>query len=48
MGGVRFVPLIGAAGWEDEAGHKPAKEDIEASLSELMGNRVNNLPALNM
>ena len=36
MGGVRFVPLIGAAGWENEAGHKPAKEDIEASLPELI------------
>lgn len=36
MGGVRFVPLIGAAGWEDEAGHTPAKEDIEASLPELI------------
>ena len=36
MGGVRFVPLIGAAGWEDETEHKPAKEDIEASLPELI------------
>ncbi|MEN8133668.1 MAG: protein-L-isoaspartate(D-aspartate) O-methyltransferase, partial [Pseudomonadota bacterium] len=36
MGGVRFVPLIGAAGWEDEAGYQPAKEDIEASLPELI------------
>ncbi len=36
MGGVRFVPLIGAAGWEDEAGHKPAKENIVASLPELI------------
>jgi protein-L-isoaspartate(D-aspartate) O-methyltransferase len=36
MGGVRFVPLIGAAGWEDETGYKPAKEDIEASLPELI------------
>ena len=36
MGGVRFVPLIGAAGWEDEVGHKPAKEDIQANLSELI------------
>jgi protein-L-isoaspartate(D-aspartate) O-methyltransferase len=36
MGGVRFVPLIGAAGWEDEAGHKHAKEDIKASLPELI------------
>ncbi len=36
MGGVRFVPLIGAAGWEEEVGHKPAKEDIEASLPELI------------
>ncbi|MCW5785687.1 MAG: protein-L-isoaspartate(D-aspartate) O-methyltransferase, partial [Nitrospirales bacterium] len=37
MGGVRFVPLIGAAGWEDEAGQTPAREDIEASLPELIG-----------
>jgi len=36
MGGVRFVPLIGAAGWKDEAGHTPAKEDIKASLPELI------------
>ena len=36
MGGVRFVPLIGAAGWEEEAGYQPAKEDIEASLPELI------------
>ena len=36
MGGVRFVPLIGAASWEDEAGPKPSMEDIEASLPELI------------
>ncbi len=36
MGGVRFVPLIGAAGWEGEIKHKPAKEAIEASLPELI------------
>ena len=36
MGGVRFVPLIGAAGWEDKAGQKHAKEDIEASLPKLV------------
>jgi protein-L-isoaspartate(D-aspartate) O-methyltransferase len=36
MGGVRFVPLIGAAGWEDEIKHKPTKEAIEASLPELI------------
>jgi len=36
MGGVRFVPLIGAAGWEEEAGYQPAREDIEASLPELI------------
>ena len=36
MGGVRFVPLIGAAGWKDEVGHTPAKVDIKASLPELI------------
>ncbi len=25
LGGVRFVPLVGAAGWEDEAGTTPAQ-----------------------
>ncbi len=36
LGGVRFVPLIGAAGWEDEVGGKPAKSRDEASLPELI------------
>jgi protein-L-isoaspartate(D-aspartate) O-methyltransferase len=36
LGGVRFVPLIGAAGWEDEAATKPAVEKPEASLPELI------------
>lgn len=36
LGGVRFVPLIGAAGWEEEAGHKPVKEDLVASLPDLI------------
>jgi protein-L-isoaspartate(D-aspartate) O-methyltransferase len=36
LGGVRFVPLIGAAGWEDETGGKPAVEKPEASLPELI------------
>jgi protein-L-isoaspartate(D-aspartate) O-methyltransferase len=26
LGGVRFVPLIGAAGWEDETGRIPARK----------------------
>jgi protein-L-isoaspartate(D-aspartate) O-methyltransferase len=36
MGGVRFVPLIGAAGWEDKAGYQPGKEELETSLPELI------------
>jgi len=34
--GVRFVPLIGAAGWEDETGVIPADEKTGASLPELI------------
>ena len=36
LGGVRFVPLIGAAGWEDEAGVIPAGEKARANLPELI------------
>ena len=36
LGSVRFVPLIGAAGWEDEKAIRPASEKSEASLSELI------------
>jgi protein-L-isoaspartate(D-aspartate) O-methyltransferase len=36
LGGVRFVPLIGAAGWEDETGRIPAKKTTGASLPELV------------
>jgi len=36
LGDVRFVPLIGAAGWEDETGVVPAGEKAEASLPELI------------
>ena len=36
LGSVRFVPLIGAAGWEDEAATKPAEKKAEASLPELI------------
>jgi protein-L-isoaspartate(D-aspartate) O-methyltransferase len=36
LGSVRFVPLIGAAGWEDEAATKPAEKQAEASLPELI------------
>jgi protein-L-isoaspartate(D-aspartate) O-methyltransferase len=38
LGGVRFVPLIGAAGWEDETAEKisePVKQ-VEATLPELI------------
>ena len=36
LGGVRFVPLIGAAGWEDETGRIPAEKTAGASLPELI------------
>ncbi len=36
LGGVRFVPLIGAAGWEGEAADIPAAKKAEASLPELI------------
>ena len=36
LGSVRFVPLIGAAGWEDETAIKPATEKAEATLPELI------------
>ena len=36
LGGVRFVPLIGAAGWEDETGRIPADKTTGASLPELI------------
>jgi len=36
LGDVRFVPLIGAAGWEDETAGKPAIEKPEATLPELI------------
>ena len=36
LGGVRFVPLIGAAGWEDESAAKPAIEQAEVTLPELI------------
>ena len=36
LGGVRFVPLIGAAGWEDETAAKPATGKPEVTLPELI------------
>jgi len=36
LGSVRFVPLIGAAGWQDETGTTPAGGKAEASLPELI------------
>ena len=36
LGDVRFVPLIGAAGWEDETGVKPSFEKPESNLPELI------------
>ena len=36
LGSVRFVPLIGAAGWEDKTTILPASEKTEASLPELI------------
>jgi protein-L-isoaspartate(D-aspartate) O-methyltransferase len=36
MGAVRFVPLIGAAGWEDKSAFKPASRETAVSLPELI------------
>lgn len=36
LGDVRFVPLIGAAGWEDETTDNVSTEKAEASLPELI------------
>lgn len=36
LGGVRFVPLIGAAGWDDEASGSAALKKNEPCLSELI------------
>ena len=36
LGGVRFVPLIGAAGWEEETAEIPATTKLELSLPELI------------
>ena len=36
LGGVRFVPLIGAAGWEDETGRIPAEKLSGSSLPQLI------------
>ncbi|MEZ5573839.1 MAG: protein-L-isoaspartate(D-aspartate) O-methyltransferase [Halioglobus sp.] len=36
LGSVRFVPLIGAAGWEDEAAEVVATKKTVATLSELI------------
>lgn len=36
LGGVRFVPLIGTAGWEDDVSGKPARSRDETSLPELI------------
>jgi protein-L-isoaspartate(D-aspartate) O-methyltransferase len=36
LGSVRFVPLIGAAGWEDEKAIRPVGKKTEESLSELI------------
>jgi len=36
LGGVRFVPLIGAAGWEDETGRMAATRKSGLSLPELI------------
>ena len=36
LGAVRFVPLIGAAGWEDETAETLATEQAEDSLPELI------------
>ncbi len=36
LGSVRFVPLIGAAGWEDEAASATTAKKTEVTLSELI------------
>jgi len=36
LGSVRFVPLIGAAGWEDESATLPTEKKDEISLPELI------------
>ena len=36
LGAVRFVPLIGAAGWEDEGAAKPSDGKVELTLPELI------------
>lgn len=36
LGSVRFVPLIGAAGWQDESATLPAGKQNEISLPELI------------
>ena len=36
LGGVRFVPLIGAAGWEDETASTPSIDKPEPTLPELI------------
>jgi protein-L-isoaspartate(D-aspartate) O-methyltransferase len=36
LGGVRFVPLIGAAGWEDDTGRRPAEKTTGSSLPQLV------------
>ena len=36
LGSVRFVPLIGAAGWEDEAAMRPSGKNVAVSLPELI------------
>jgi protein-L-isoaspartate(D-aspartate) O-methyltransferase len=36
LGDVRFVPLVGAAGWEDEAANLPAPGKTAPSLSQLV------------
>ena len=36
LGSVRFVPLIGAAGWQDETGGTPVSGKAGASLPELI------------
>ncbi len=36
LGAVRFVPLIGAAGWEDETAETPATKEAEETLPELI------------
>ncbi len=47
LGSVRFVPLIGAAGWEDERAIKPAGKKTEENLQELVYKSSEHFASIN-